>query len=107
MTLSKSVLVQDFDMQRYWVSWLSDCDEECRTPPFQVWIRCTTHTLFCRCIYAVLDADNEKQVWKIIRIYYPDCLRRFCVEREEAWEPSSNDFPNFKNNTLIWSNLVF
>ena len=40
-------------------------------------------------ICAVIDAENEDEVWKLVAIHFPDYDQRFCDEREKDFNPGS------------------
>lgn len=94
-------------MNRYWVSWWSGYykDEGCTTPPFQIWISGqkarsnTTEKDDCS-ICAVIDANNENEIWPVIKKHFPDYEPRFCSLRENDFNPGDR-FQDFKNKTSL------
>ncbi len=90
-------------MNRYWVSWYSGnyADEGCTKPPFKFWNTGyrdrknksgqeeRTECSLC----AVIDAVNEKEIWKIVKQYFPDYKFRFCEEKENNYTPNEDRFP--------------
>jgi hypothetical protein len=73
------------------VSWWSTGDEEygCSKPPIQTWVSDeftengkTTYT-FC----AVIEAETVDDLWQNILKFYPDCEKRFCIQRPDNFTP--------------------
>lgn len=100
-------------MNRFWVSWWSGYydDEGCTKPPFQVWNSGSRDRFkpgtrqhdenrdecsWC----AVIDADSEDEIWRVVKQHFPDYERRFCESQEPDWEPNDR-FPDFKNETSL------
>ena len=94
-------------VQRYWVSWYSGNydDEGCSAQPFEFLVSgyrgrnddsgrddCT--------LCAVIEAEDEADIWKLISEHFPDYEQRFIDPRESDWLPA-NRFPNAKAYTLI------
>lgn len=92
-------------MKRYWVSWWTGnfADEGCTEPPFQSWCsgyRDRTDDRDQESLCAVIDAENEEQIWQAIHKYFPDYEERFCELVEKDFEPSDR-FPGFENRTSL------
>ena len=96
-------------MKRFWVSWWSGnyADEGCTAPLFQFWVSGQKDRLDsdktgkddCS-LCAVIDAENEAEIWKSIHKHFPDNVPRFCNEVEKDYKPSER-FLNFKNKTSL------
>ena len=108
-------------MTRYWVSWYSGyyTDEGCSKPPFQVWISGTAERRShlpqkfenfegdeednvkddCT-ICAMIDAESEEDIWKVVEKHFYDYDPRFCTEEEPDAVPSDR-FPDFENKTSL------
>ncbi len=98
-------------MTRFWVSWWSGYykDEGCTKPPFQIWTtgfrerqkgkhKGDDEESFC----AVIDADNEAQIWKAVKKHFPDMEPRFCEPKPNDFDPSvGGRFPGFENRTRL------
>jgi hypothetical protein len=51
-------------------------------------------------ICAVIDAENEEQIWRIVGKHFPDYESRFCSPREPGYKPGDR-FPDFENRTQL------
>ncbi len=99
-------------MTRFWVSWWSGYyeSEGCTEPPFQVWIsgaRLRSEDAEDTekddvSICAVIDAENEEQIWEVVGKHFPDYESRFCNHKESDWQPGDR-FPDFQNQTQLRS----
>ena len=96
-------------MKRYWVSWWSGYYEKdgCTKPPFQIWVsgerdRINDNGVMKNdlSICAVIDAENENQIWDAVGKYFPDYEKRFIDEAKADFSPG-NRFPNFNNQTSL------
>ncbi len=97
-------------MARYWVSWWSGYyeDEGCTKPPFQSWISGErdrhnadpdserNEVSLC----AVIDADSEVDIWRVVAKHFPDHEQRFCHTVAADWIPGDR-FPGFENRTTL------
>ena len=52
------------------------------------------------CFCAVLDAENEDDIWAAVFKYFPDFKQRFIEERDSNWAPGDR-FLGFENNTSL------
>ena len=97
-------------MNRYWVSWWSGyyADEGCSEPPFELWISGQrfrenedpdSERDECS-ICAVIDAENEDDIWKSVAKHFPDYEERFCELRDQDFVPGDR-FPGFENRTSL------
>lgn len=94
-------------MKKYWVKWYSGYykDEGCTRPPFQAWIigyrtRPNSNKNDC-IIYALINANNQKEVWKIIKKHFPDFKIVYSILVPIDYIPPKK-FPNFKNKTNLY-----
>ena len=89
-------------MPRYWVGWWSGnyADEGCTKPPFKFWVsgqreRANDGPESKRdecSLCAVIDAENELAVEKLVAAHFPDYKMRFCEARPDDFVPDSR-FP--------------
>ena len=105
-------------------------DEGCRKPPFQIWISgsrdrpndglseenlrlskfisnemdyykyIAENRRDDQSICAVIDAEDEKEIWEAVKLYFPDYKERFCEEQKPDFVPSDR-FPNPRNETKL------
>lgn len=52
-------------------------------------------------ICAMIDAENESQIWESISKYFPDQEYRFCEQQENLQVVPGNRFPGFENRTML------
>lgn len=82
-------------MKKYWVSWVSGyySDEGCSKPPYPVWITGQLERpagLRSDCtICAVIQAENEEEVWNSVAKHFPDYQTRFIIEKDSNWIPGN------------------
>jgi len=102
-------------MKKYWISFYSGyySDEGCSKPPFQVWIsgqlerRPHLPQTFengnskddCS-ICALVEANDEDEIWKSVKKYFPDYEERFCKEVKDNYKPNDR-FPDFQNKISL------
>lgn len=91
-------------IHRYWVSWWSGyyISEGCTEPPFKVWIsgskeRQDGSQKDDLSICAVIDAENENEIWQVVKKHFPDYKGRFCIEKPDDFSPGDR-FPDFDEN---------
>ena len=85
-------------MPRYWISfWTGNyADEGCAKPPFTVWNsgereRDDDRTEVSLC--AVVDANDEDEIWEAVFEYFPDFNIRFCHIKPDDFVPGGDRFP--------------
>jgi hypothetical protein len=49
---------------------------------------------------AVIDAENEEEIWTGIAKHFPDYAPRFCEPKEADYQPGDR-FPGFENRTRL------
>lgn len=84
---------------RYWVSWFSGNyeDEGCTKPPFEFWVTgqrdrqgnglSQKHARDDCSLCAVIDAESEDAVWKLVGKHFPDYEVRFLEEKNPNFQP--------------------
>ena len=94
-------------MARYWISfWTGNyADEGCTKPPFQAWVsgeraRVSPDGRTELSMCAVVDANNEVEIWEAVDNYFPDYGIRFCEKHEADFAPGDR-FPGFENRTSL------
>jgi hypothetical protein len=84
-------------MTRFWVSWWGGEGEDMRPLKDDD----TTPSWACsggrfeepkHSICAVVDADSEEAVWKVIKGLWPEAEERFCEEKPDDWLPEKTRF---------------
>ncbi|WP_372367870.1 hypothetical protein [Candidatus Uabimicrobium sp. HlEnr_7] len=80
-------------LKRYWVSWYTP-DGEVETS-FEYGRQENYNSDSMEILYAVIDAESKKDVWKGIAKFFPNFTERFIQERSLPWLPSSS-YPDFK-----------
>lgn len=95
-------------MARFWVSWWTSIDPE--NVPFDNWVsgyRCRPgadddddDAWDNASVCALIDADDEDQIWDAIEKLYPDYEERFCEEREADYTPGDR-FPGGTGRTSL------
>ena len=89
-------------MARFWASWWSGnyADEGCTKPPFNFWVSGQRERANddpegerdeCS-LCAVIDAEDDLAVQKLIAEHYPDHVMRFCEQKPDNFTPG-NRFP--------------
>jgi len=87
-------------MNTYWVSWWSGnyIEEGCTRSPFKYWCsgfkerNNSSKTDLSLC--AVIKGKNETEIKDIIYEFFPDYELRFCIEKEDGYEPNKDRFQN-------------
>jgi hypothetical protein len=72
-------------MTRHWVSWWGpDLAQEA---PFLVWVTGQRSQFPELSFAAVIDAENEREVWGMVGASYPSFEPRFIEAKEPGWSP--------------------
>jgi len=79
-------------MLKFWTSWYTGnyADEGCTKPPFEFWVtgqldRAVNGEVSPDredlTVCAIIDAESQDTVWKIVSCHFPDFRERFCDEK--------------------------
>ena len=107
-------------------------DEGCTKPPFQFWVSghrsrenngltdekyaeylkiidederyefLDTHSRDDCTICAMIDAEDEDQIWEAVSKYFPDQEYRFCELQKDPAAKTGDRFPGFENRTSLY-----
>lgn len=50
---------------------------------------------------ALVEAENEDEIWRVVAKYFPDYRYRFCEEREPGYVPGDR-FSDFENRISLY-----
>jgi hypothetical protein len=88
-------------MTRFWTSWWIPNSDNPDNAPFQWWwtgARWNAKDEQEDSICALIEAEDETQVWSIVGQYFQVLETRFCNVKGDDWNPGDR-FPGFQNRS--------